>query len=666
MIYWREIPFVKISLALVIGILLKEWGANWNVLIIGSLIGICICLLCLKGDEIRVKTVSSFLLLSCISFMGFMLLTLSDYRLNKNHFERLVMADQALEGIGYIEYAGTTGSGKQKLEVSITNLIEENDSVLPGSGKLIIYVSEENALEEPFYGDEIKFSGNLQAIQSSGNPHAFDFQKYMGRKGIYHQLYISESGVQKTGNISGNKFYRRAQQLRTSCLEILSNRISGEAERGVASALLLGYKEWIPDQVKTEYTQTGATHVLAVSGLHTGIIAGMLLWVFRRFRRNTFAFRFAQCFIAISALWSFAVLTGLSASVMRATTMFSFVLVARLLLKKKVNIINVICLSAFLLLIYNPQSLFDVGFQLSYSALLGIICFQSWIFRAVYVPSIGLKVWNLISVSIAAQLGTLPFTLYYFNQFPLYFWLSGLIVVPLAGVIMLLAISTLIMNFFPDYLAIIPAYLLEFSTWVMNQSVALTAQLPGFKTNGIWISFTQAIFLLGSIGLLARAIQPWKSFYLKGSLVCLTIFLSLYIADDFQKAGQNKMVSYQVNKGILVDYFEGKNCICITDLDTTSRAYSMAVTRNRIAHKINSCKVVHPHAEWFTYLASYKEGILQFHPMKKSDTSGSIGSYINIEEIKIRQEHGFEIDLKNWEGKNSLRKEVSENYLAGK
>ncbi len=666
MIYWREIPFVKISLALVIGILLKEWGANWNVLIISSLISICICLLCLKEDEIRVKTVSSFLLLSCISFMGFMLLTLSDNRLDKRHFERMVMADQALKGIGYIEYAGTTGSGKQKLEVSITNLIAENDSVFPGSGKLIMYVSEENALEVPFYGDEIKFSGNLQSIQSSGNPHAFDFQKYMGRKGIYHQLYISDNGIQKTGNISGSQFYRWAQELRSSCLEILSNRISGEAERGVASALLLGYKEWIPDQVKTEYTQTGATHVLAVSGLHTGIIAGMLLWVFRRFRRNTFAFRLAQCFIAISALWSFAVLTGLSPSVMRATTMFSFVLVARLLLKKKVNIINVICLSAFLLLIYNPQSLFDVGFQLSYSALLGIICFQSWIYRAIYVPSGGLKVWNLISVSIAAQLGTLPFTLYYFHQFPLYFWLSGLIVVPLAGVIMLLAIATIVMNFLPDYLAVIPAYLLEFSTWIMNESVAWTAQLPGIKTDGIWISFTQSIFLLSCIILLAQSIQPWKSLYLKLSLTCLAIFLSLYIADDFQKSGQNKMVSYQVKKGILIDYYEGRNCICITDLDTTSKAYAMSVTANRIAHKIMDCKIVHPADEWVTNHASYKDGMLQFQSKRKLESGEVYSSNIDINEINLLKDRGIVIDLKNKDGKISLRNKVTENYLAGK
>lgn len=666
MIYWREIPFVKICLALIIGILLKEWGVNWNILIISSLLGVCICLLCLKGDEIRIKTVSSFLLLSCISFMGFMLLTISDNRLNKRHFERITAADQTFKGVGYIEYAGTTGSGKQKLEVSLIHLISHNDSLIPCTGKLIMYVPAESTLETALYGDEIKFSGNLQGIQGSTNPHAFDFQKYMQRKGIYHQLYITENGLQKTGNIAGSAIYRRAQQLRSACLEILQYRIAGEAERGVASALLLGYKEWLPDQVKSEYTQTGATHVLAVSGLHTGIIAGMLLWLFGRFKRNTLAFRLTQCLIAITALWSFAVLTGLSPSVMRATTMFSFVLVARLLMKKKVNIINVISLSAFLLLLYNPQSLFEVGFQLSYSALLGIICFQGWIFRAIYLPPAGLKVWNLMSVSIAAQLGTLPFTLYYFHQFPLYFWLSGLIVVPLAGVIMLLAIATIVMNFLPDYIAVIPAYLLEFSTWVMNESVAWTAQLPGFKTDGIWISFTQSIFLLACIILLARSIQPWKSLYLKLSLTCLAVFLSLYIADDFQKSGQNKMVSYQVNKGVLIDYYEGRNCVCMTDLDTTSKSYLMAVSRNRIAHKINKCTIVHPRDEWVSNQASYKDGMLHVHSKNLTGATDLSGSKINFEAFKFDTERGFEIDLKNQKGIISLRKEATENYLAGK
>lgn len=665
MIYWREIPFVKISLALITGILLKEWGANWNILIMGSLIGICICLICLKGDEIRIKAVSSFLLLSCISFIGFMLLTLSDNRLDKRHFEKITASDQALEGLGFIENAGTTGTGKQKLEVSLTNCKGPDQSFLPCSGKLIMYIAEENLIENPGYGDEIIFSGNLQAIDRPANPHAFDFQKYMQRKGIFHQLYINENGIQKTGEISGSYIYRKAQELRSACLKILSQRMTGEAEKGVASALLLGYKEWLSDQVKSEYTQTGATHVLAVSGLHTGIIAGMILWLFGRFKRNTATFRFTQCLFAILALWSFAILTGLSPSVMRATTMFSFVLVAKLLLKKKVNIINVISLSAFLLLLYNPQSLFEVGFQLSYSALLGIICFQGWIYRAVYMPAAGLKVWNLMSVSIAAQLGTLPFTLFYFHQFPLYFWLSGLIVVPLAGVIMLLAIATIIMNFLPDYLAVIPAYLLEFSTWTMNKSVEWTAQLPGFKTDGIWINFTQAVFLLACIILLARSIQPWKSLYLKLSLTCFAVFLSLYIADDFQKSIQNKMVLYQVKKGILIDYYEGRNCICITDLDTTSKAYSMAVSGNRIAHKIMGCKIVHPEDEWVSSLASYRDGILHFNP-NKHEVSTKVYSSSIEEEFKHVKDQAFEIDLKSQSGRISLRNEASENYLAGK
>src|SRR5690606_19228040 len=113
-------------------------------------------------------------------------------------------------------------------------------------------------------------------------------------KGIFHQVFINENSIQKTGNIAGSYIYRLAQNLRSACLDIIEQRISGEAERGVVSALLLGYKDWIPNQVKSEYTQTGATHVLAVSGLHTGIIAGMLLWVFRRFRRNTMALRLTQ------------------------------------------------------------------------------------------------------------------------------------------------------------------------------------------------------------------------------------------------------------------------------------------------------------------------------------------------------------------------------------
>jgi competence protein ComEC len=666
MIYWREIPFVKISIALIIGILLKEWGANWNVLIIGSLVGICICLLCLKGDEIRIKAVSSFLLLSCISFTGFMLLTLSDSRLNKRHFERIAASGSPFEGSGYIEYAGTTGSGKQKLEVNLLSCRNQQNMLVPCNGKVILYVSEEMTLQNTAYGDEILFKGNLRQIESTKNPYSFDFQKYMERKGITHQVYIHENSLKSTGYRKGNLILQMAYDARLACLEIISARVDSPAERGVASALLLGYREWIPDDVNTEYALTGATHVLSVSGLHTGIIAGMLLWVFGRIQNNSLPFRIGKCFSAIAALWAFAIISGLCPSVMRAAIMFSFVLVARLLLKKKVNIINVIALSAFILLIYNPHILFDIGFQLSYSALLGIIYFQSWVYRSVYVPSAGLKVWNLISVSIAAQLGTLPFTLFYFNQFPVYFWLSGLFVVPLAGVIMLLGIATIAMNFMPDFIANIPGYLLSFSTWLMNQSVAWTAHLPGAKTEGISLSFIQALVLMLSILFLARAIQPWKSLHLKGSLACLAIFFAIYIADDIQKSQQNKMVVYHVKKGILIDFYDGSNCICITDLDTLSSSYSMAVSKNRIMHKVKVCNIVHPDDEWVSKLASYKNRILEFNSNNQSYSLNGFPANKELMDYKIPNDMAFEINLKNKDGRILLSKNESDNYLAEK
>ncbi|MBK7426036.1 MAG: ComEC/Rec2 family competence protein [Saprospiraceae bacterium] len=313
----------------------------------------------------------------------------------------------------------------------------------------------------------------------------------------------------------------------------------------------------------------------------------------------------------------------------------------------------------------NPQILFDIGFQLSYSALLGIIFFQSWIYRAVYVPSAGLKIWNLMSVSIAAQLGTLPFTLYYFNQFPIYFWLSGLFVVPLAGVIMLLGIATIALNLTPDFLANIPAYLLSFSTWLMNQSVAWTADLPGAKTEGISLSFLQALVLMSSILFMARAIQPWKSLYLKGSLACLAIFFTIYIADDIQRANQHKMVSYQVKKGMIIDFYEGRNCICVTDMDTSSSTYSMTVTKNRIMHKVNSCKIVHPNDEWVSNKLSYKNGVLHIHSKNQSNPMKSINSRIEVAELKFIDDRSTEIDLKNKNGKILLMKACTENYLAG-
>ena len=291
-------------------------------------------------------------------------------------------------------------------------------------GKMILYFEKDSAsVSSLSYGDYFYVYGKPNRVKAPSNPGEFDYKRFLERKGIYHQLYLASDRWIEIDKQKENPIYRFALNCRAYLLDILQEKGLKGAEYAVASAILLGYSDKIDAKLLQEYSGAGAMHILCVSGLHVGIVYvvfSMLLFFLGKTDRS----RFLKSMLLILLIWSYAVLTGLSPSVMRASAMFSLVAIGQNM-RRDTNIFNTLSASAFILMLIDPLIILNLGFQLSYSAVLGIVLLQPPIYRIFTIKSKILdKIWTIIAVSIAAQIGTLPITLYYFHQFPNYFFLS--------------------------------------------------------------------------------------------------------------------------------------------------------------------------------------------------------------------------------------------------
>ncbi len=264
--------------------------------------------------------------------------------------------------------------------------------------------------------------------------------------------------------------------------------LHGEA-LGTVAALTLGYKGDLDKEVIGDFRRSGAAHILAVSGLHTGIVYAILLFLLTGFGRwkPFYEQRGRRCLISvvcILCLWAYAYLTGLTPSVVRSVIMFTLAEVAHMLYRDRISL-NVVFLSAAIILAFRPTDLFSVSFQLSYAAVIMIvICSPLFSFPALYkirpqALSWGVRyVVGLVTVSLAAQLGTLPLTLYYFHQMSNYFLLTNLIVIPLAGVLVPLGFAVLVFGGVP-YVGDALVWLLQWGTDLMMMGVHWVQSLPG-------------------------------------------------------------------------------------------------------------------------------------------------------------------------------------------
>lgn len=321
-----------------------------------------------------------------------------------------------------------------------------------GDKKVILYITADSLAASLSPGDSLRIRSDLQKIDVD----------YLRKKGIAARSFVSQSSWTKTGRRQSFNLRYTSLSVRSKILQNLKQIISDEESYIVAAALLTGYKDELTPETRRMFTATGTSHILAVSGFHFSIIYGML-YFFLSFLGRSKRSRFIIQLIILPVIWFYAFLTGMGASVVRAVVMLSLWGIGDMLFLRPFTF-NTLGIAAFFMLLYNPLFLFDIGFQLSFSAVLSILVVNPYLVNLYQSRNPLLKyTWELSSVSLSAQVGTLPFCLFYFNQFPLTFLVGNIFAVPLSGILLfLLPFSLVVYHVFPGFHPV---------NWVLNQAM---------------------------------------------------------------------------------------------------------------------------------------------------------------------------------------------------
>ena len=431
------------------------------------------------------------------------------------------------------------------------------------SGKVMAYFPKSDSSFALRYGDLIAIPAPIREVTPPRNPGEFDYRAYLYRKGITGQVYLKDEDWIDLQANKANPIYAFSYRFRDVLLASLQRSGLSDNEFGVAAAILLGYDDNLADEVRKNYVAAGSMHILCVSGMHVGIIFLLSSFLFGFLNRKKWQ-KTVKHLLLLVLIWFYALIAGLSPSVMRASLMISFVIIGEMI-NRKGFIINSLAASAFILLCVNPYNLFEIGFLLSYAAVLGIVVLQKPIYSLLYFKNKLLdKAWNITAVALAAQISTIPFTLYYFNPFTTYFWLSNLFMTPLSFVVVISGMVLLLVSWIP-YVSTFVGYLVWGAVYVMNWVVEQVESLPFSIIKGLYVSeFEFAMLLLAFVLLLLmvsmqkrRLFIPMLSALL---LVMVSVTLRLYGTD-----GQQGMTVFSLRNHTAVDFVRGGEHVLLAD-----------------------------------------------------------------------------------------------------
>lgn len=428
----------------------------------------------------------------------------------------------------------------------IAEIIAVNNNYF--NGKILLNIKRDSFEKILNIDDLLLISSKIKKIYSPLNPHQFDYSMYMKSLGIHNQIH---SSYQSFLNQSKGKLTLRGQasKIRNHLIKKLKESALTPNEIAIVQALILGKKKDINKQLYSDYAAAGAIHILAVSGLHVGIIYFILIALLRPLKR-LLKYELIIAIIIVISLWGFAFLTGLSPSVIRAVTMFSFFAFAKAI-NRETNTINTLFLSYFTLLIINPLWLFHIGFQLSYLAVLSILCLLP-LFNKVYCPKnyFARKIWDILTVTLAAQTGVFPLSIYYFHQFPGLFFMTNLIILPFLGVLLgggIILIILSIFNILPDWFSLSYNFLIKF----MNSCIHVIANQKLFLFQNITFSLYK---VFASYLLIISIILFWNYQNRKNTLfflVGLSVLFSVSIFDNYSNS-KNELIVFHKNKQSII------------------------------------------------------------------------------------------------------------------
>jgi competence protein ComEC len=425
-------------------------------------------------------------------------------------------------------------------------------------GSILIYFKKDSAAAYPEQGSLILFSRQPELIRKAGNPGSFDYREYCFYQGITHQVYLAPGQFSIAATGRRYSLPEFVAGCRLWVVKTLKKYIPGEKEQGLAEALLIGYKDDLDKDLVQAYSNTGVVHVIAISGLHLGLVYSLLLaltrWIPKS--KNSAWLRMA---LILPGLWLFCLMAGAQPSVLRSAVLFTFLATGQALQKRNATF-NSMALSAFVLLSYNPYWLWDAGFQLSYAAVVSILVFYRPIYTLLFFShKLVDAVWKLVAISLAAQLLTLPVSVYHFHQFPVLFLLTNLVAVPLSSVLLMAEILLCTVAWVP-WLGTWTGRISQELIWWMNTYIERLSRVSFGTWNSLYISVPQAVLLTviisaGGYFLIRR--QKLSGYI---TLIAVLGFVLLRSLSFIDKAKQCKLIIYQVPGQVAVELVAGNDC----------------------------------------------------------------------------------------------------------
>jgi len=568
----KYIPAI-FSVLIIIGIIFGFYIETPLVVVIISIIIFLILLyISYKYTNNNFNKSFHFTIITCSLFfiIGIASITFQKYKSNnyinfiKNNNKIIVQINSKVNSNKYYDkYYGT--------------IIQLNDRIVNGKILVNAQLDKNNIV----IGDVIYLNTNFREIKKPINPYQFNYQKYLEKKQIYHQITINKNDYILINHI--NSINARINNLQKSINLSLKKYNFKKDELSIINAIILGQRKDISKELMNNYIGAGAIHILAVSGLHIGILLLILNFIFKPIEYLKKG-KLIKVIIIIILLWSYAFIAGLSPSIIRATSMFTAISIGNNL-NRKTSTLHSLFISLFILLLLNPLYIFQVGFQLSYLAVFSIVYFYP-LFIKLYNPNFWLfrKLWQLFSISVSAQVGVLPLSLFYFHQFPSLFFASSMVIIPFLGLILSFGILVIILSVFN----ILPIALANIFSWIihqMNLFIEFISNQESFLFKNISFSIMMLITLYFIIISFYHFWNKPNSKTIKVVLASIILFQIGLIFEKYKLNNSNQfIVLNQSRKSVFIERQNNKINI-FNDLDSktnnTINNYKIGVGVNK-------------------------------------------------------------------------------------
>lgn len=607
----ERVPFLRLLLPFLVGVLLQYYFHidKWS--IITLLAGLAIMLLSYfipKAKRFNLRWIFGvgllffFFAVGCIS-------TSFRQQLSNYNFER---ANKSYEGL-------------------IQDIPQEKDNTfayrlrLEGLNKEIIcYIPKDKASKALAVGDYILFFSEIKPFEGVATDNGFNYATYAYNKGLSGFTFVNKDRWERVDKTS-NSLLVKATQYRQKILLAYGKLGLSKDEYSILSALTLGYKDTLSDELNQSFRVTGTAHLLAISGMHVGIIYLMLSAIL-----GLFGFSQKQLWLQVTVvtllLWVYIFVIGFPPSAVRAAIMLTFYCLSQVA-RQRAYSLNTLLATAFFMLLWNPFWFFDIGFQLSFVAVLSMLLLLPHLLKWKKIDNRYLRyAWNILLVSLVAQIGTFPLSLYYFGSFPTYFFLSNILIIPLVTVIMYNSLiilgCSLLISILPGVLISFILAVYKYLVLILTNLIHFFENLPFSQISNLNLTFIQLVFISGFIILFLSFVYTKKAKSLIVAQICLLAILLVTIWDTtkirnsinilnkpqeiclFYSVGykQSRIMSVESNNIlylngvsyliVLEDIWKGKRSSKKFDVDYLHITGNNTVSLFSISQKLNPKKII--------------------------------------------------------------------------